>query len=89
MPGKSRYSKGKRLSRSKKEKRRQRFSATVARQQVAAQVQKPAAPSVKEPTPIPTLTAARYPYVVTELRTIGILAGIMLATLVVLALVLH
>jgi hypothetical protein len=34
------------------------------------------------------LTAVRYPYILTELRRIGILAGIMLTILVVLALVL-
>jgi hypothetical protein len=44
-----------------------------------------AAPSVKEPTP----TVARYPQTSKELRRIGMLAGILLVTLVVLALVLR
>jgi len=46
---------------------------------------KVAAPSVKEPTP----AVARFPQISNELRRIGMLAGIMLVTLVVLALVLR
>ena len=52
---------------------------------VAAPSVKVAAPSVKEPTP----AVARYPQISNELRRIGMLAGIMLVTLVVLALVLR
>jgi hypothetical protein len=46
---------------------------------------KVAAPSVKEPTP----AVARFPQISNELRRIGMLAGIMVVTLVVLALVLR
>jgi hypothetical protein len=52
---------------------------------VAAPSAKVAAPSVKGPTP----AVARYPQISNELRRIGMLAGIILVTLVVLALVLH
>ena len=46
------------------------------------------APSVNMPTPMAKSAAVKYPYIATELRFIGVLAGIMLITLVVLALVL-
>jgi hypothetical protein len=46
---------------------------------------KVAAPSVKEPTP----AVARFPQISNELRRIGMLAGILLVALVVLALVLR
>ncbi len=87
MPSKSRHGRGKRSSRSKKEKSRQHFSATVA-QQPAVPHPEMAAPSVTVPTPMVKLTVAQYPYVPSELRTIGILAGIIVVILVVLALVL-
>ena len=89
MAGKSRR-KGKHSLQSKKRKRKQISTLIATQQQAVAQTYKPAAPSevaappAKEPTP----TAARFPHIATELRRIGILAGIMLVTLVVLALVL-
>ena len=87
MPGKSRRGRGKHSARSKKKRG---ALAGVAQQRVATETYKPAAPAVpaSSPTPIVIPTGARYPYIVTELRRIGILAGIMLAILVVLALVL-
>jgi len=81
-------------------KRRKQISTTVltSQQPAVAQAYKPAAPptvavppvkvaapSVKEPTP----AVARYPQISNELRRIGMLAGIMVVTLVVLALVLR
>jgi len=92
MPGKSRHGKGKHPPRSKRKKGRQRFSAAVIQQQAVAETPKPvapprvAAPSASVPTPMPTLTPVQYPYILAELRRIGILAGIMLAILVGLAL---
>lgn len=73
-------------------KRGKQISTTVltSQQPAVAQTYKPAAPpkvpapSVKEPTP----TVAHYPQISNELRRIGMLAGILLVTLVVLALVL-
>ena len=91
MPGKSRRGYP---PRSKRGKGRRSRLVTVAQQQAVAQSYKPvprpevSAPSVSVPTPMPTQTAVHYPYIVTELRTIGILAGVMLAILVILALVL-
>ena len=94
MPGKSRRGRGKHSPQSKKRKSRQRFLATVTQQQAVAQTYEPAShpgvptPSASVPTPVAKLAAARYPHIATELRTIGILAGIVLIILVVLALVL-
>ena len=101
MPGKSRYAKGKHPSRTKKEKSRRRVdlerqgsSATDAQQSAVAETYQPVsqprapAPQTTRPNPMATLTAARYPFIATELRRIGILAGIMLAVLIVLALAL-
>jgi len=81
-------------SRSKKKGKQRGFSSIAAQQQAVTQTYKPApppkapVPSVSAPPPIAIQTVARYPYVVTELQRIGILAGIILAILVVLALVL-
>jgi hypothetical protein len=92
MPGKSQR---KHLSQSKKRKKRRGSSAIAVQQQPVAQTYEPvsqpvvSAPSPSELTPkaTPSVTTS-YPYIVAELRRIGILAGIMLAVLVVLALVL-
>lgn len=94
MSGKSQRDKGKHLFQSKRKKGKRHFSAIAAQQQVAAQTSKVvtppklSTPSVSAPTPKTTLATARYPYIIAELRRIGILAGIMLTILVVLALVL-
>ena len=85
MPGKSRQAR-RRLSRGKKRKARQVSAAITAQQQAVTQTYEPSAPA-RVDAPSATVPM-RYPYIVTELRTIGILAGIMLAILVVLALVL-
>ena len=94
MPGKSRRGKGKHLPQSKKRKSRQRFSPPVVQHQAVAQTREPvsrpvvSSPSVSVPTPMAKLAVARYPHIATELQTIGILAGIVLLILIVLALVL-
>ncbi len=94
MPGKSRRGRGRHSARSKQ---RHVTLARVAQQRVPAETYEPAAPAVpapspivspRVPTPIAKATGARYPHVLTELRTIAILAGVMLAILVVLALAL-
>ena len=92
MPGKSRRGRGKRLS---KKKKGRLASATMAAQRPAAtQTYEPvapskgAAPAASVPTSRPTPAVVRYPFIATELRRIGILAGIMLIILVVLVLVL-
>ena len=90
MPSKSRGGR-KRSTRSKKRRMRQDFSLAGAQQQATAQNHKPVSqapsPSAKVLTPRFTLPSVRYPYITTELRRIAILAGIMLAILVVLSLV--
>jgi len=92
MPGKSRHGRRK-LPRSKRKKGRQAVSAISAQQRVVAQTYKPAlrpeasAPSASVPATMTTLAATRYPYIAAELRRIGILAGVMLVILVILALV--
>ena len=92
MPGKSRHGRRK-LSRSKRKKGGHGVSAISTQQRVVAQTSKPAprpeasAPSASMPTTMATPIVPRYPYIATELRRIGILAGVMLAILVILALV--
>ena len=94
MPSKSRHGGRKHSFQGKKKKGRRSSSGVVAQRQADIQIDKPvvpprvAAPSASTPTLMPTLTAVRHPYILTELRRIGILAGIMLVILVVLALVL-
>ena len=88
MPGKSRHRKGKHPVQRKKRKGRQRFATTVIQQPAVTETHKPVAPSVSVPIQMPALTTVRSPYILTELRRIGILAGTILAILVVLALVL-
>jgi len=94
MPSKSRHGKRKHSFQDKKKKNMQSSPVIVAQQQAAPQIDKPVAPPrvaaspTRKPTQMPTMIAARYPYIFAELRGIGILAGIMLAILVVLALVL-
>ena len=91
MPDKSRRRKGTPSVQSKKKKSRLIRSTTLAPQPAVAQTGEPAAkpsvsvPSVKVPAPVAKPTAVRYPYIAAELRTIAILAGLMLILLVVLA----
>ncbi len=94
MPGKSRHDRRKRSFQGKKKKGRRSPPGVVAQRQADIQTDKPvapprvAAPLTSAPAPRSVLTAVRYPYILTELRRIGILAGIMLVILVVLVLVL-
>ena len=94
MPGKSRHGKGKHSVRSKKKRIGRGSLATVSQQLPVSQTPEAVhraevpATSPSAPTPVATVTVTRYPYIVTELRRIGILAGITLVILVVLALVL-
>ena len=95
MPGKSRHGKGKHPHRSKKSKAIQR-QETRASQRNAALDTRPIAAATdidKTATPKPTVTSEKtktiqYPFIAGELRRIGILAGIILIILIILALVL-
>jgi len=96
MPGKSQHGRRK-LPRSKRRRGRQDISATSIQQRVVAQTYKPvsksasppevSAPPARVPATTVTPAATRYPYIAAELRRIGILAGVMLVILVILALV--
>jgi hypothetical protein len=94
MSGKSRRSRAKRSYQGKKKKVRLSSANVAAQPPAAAQatesVMPPrvAAPPARVPTPAPKPAEFRYPFITTELRRIGILAGIMLVVLVVLAVVL-
>ena len=94
MSGKSRHGKGSHHLRSKKSKAKQRSIASVAQPQVVARTPESAVPasasatSVKVPAPSAAPKTVRYPYITVELRRIGILGGILLVILIVLALVL-
>ena len=93
MSGKSQHSTGKHTPHSKKGKAIQRAAAMASQPGVVSQIPEPAAPtSVATPAKkVPAAvsrSAQRHPYVTAELRRIGILAGIIIIILIVLALVL-
>ena len=92
MPSKS--GRGRHSARSRKKKGGHGFQPIATQQQAAAQthrsVSQPevSAPPTSAPIPMTTPAAMRHPYVAAELRRIGILAGVMLVILIVLALTL-
>jgi hypothetical protein len=90
MPGKSRHAKGKH-HRSKKSKAKQRQGAISVPQVTAGTPGQATATgtisipkTVTSPAKIRTM---QYPYIASELRTIGILAGIIIVILIISALV--
>ena len=93
MPGKSRRGRGRHLPRGKRRKGRKGFPAPVAQPSAVTQGYEPASraevavPRVKVPTPRVTVAAAQHLNIAAELWRIGILAGIILVILVVLALI--
>jgi len=94
MPSRSRRGKGKYSIPSKKKKSRLSRPALITSQPAVPQSSvtvpqpdKPVSPA-DMPTPMAKPVAVQYPHVANELRMIGIVAGIMLVVLVVLALVL-
>lgn len=88
MTGKSRRSRGKHSFRSKKGRGRPSPPIIVTQQQAVTPTNESVPPpKVSRKLVLATSTATRYPYILAELRRIGILAGIMLAILIVLALV--
>ena len=93
MIGKSQHGRG-HSAQSKKAKAKQRSAVMSSGQPVVVQIPRPAAsppvsapPASKRTLPATSKTA-RYPYITTELKRIGIVAGIILVILVVLVLVL-
>ena len=91
MSSKSRHGKRKYAQSKKRRKERQVVPAVSVQQPIVSQVSETAAPhevsipSASIPGKTVTPIATRYPYIVTELRRIGILAGIILVILVILA----
>ncbi len=94
MPGKPRHRKGRRFPQSARGKPGLGQSATVARQPAVVQTQEPVVQpkatvaSASPPAATAKPAAVPYPYVTRELRTIAILAGVMLVILIVVALTL-
>ncbi len=90
MPDRSRHRRSKRLPQNKK-KPGLIQSTTATRPPVPTQTQEPItrqeAPAAPVNVSIPTtkLSTTSYPYITRELRTIAILAGIMLVVLIVIA----
>ncbi|MFC1942090.1 hypothetical protein ACFLWU_02610 [Chloroflexota bacterium] len=92
MPGKL-YGKGKHPPHSKKSKAMQRLGTMASQPQVAAETPSQAAafstpPPPRAPAPMARAKVIQHPYIIAELRRIGILAGITLVILIVLAIVL-
>ncbi len=94
MPGKSQRKKRKHSIQSKKRKGGLGQPTVLVQQQAASQTHKPVSspnvsvPLANVPAQMANSSVVPDPYIATELRTIGILAGIMLIVLIVLALVL-
>ena len=93
MSRKSQRGRGRHIPQDKKRKDRQNPSTRVVRQQVVAQTSKPVSqPSASAPSGTTSAqtatTSTHYPYIAAELRRIGILTGIILVILAVLAWVL-
>ena len=93
MPGKSRHIKGKHPHHSKKSKAIQRQGAMALQQHKVTE--EPMHATTIDTIPSPKATTApmktkvlQYPYIIGELRRIGILAGILLVILIILAVVL-
>ena len=93
MAGKSRRGRKKQSFQSKK-KKSGRSLRNVVQQQAVTQTsepvttpQQPLSSSVSIPTSVVKPAFTQYPYVIAELQRIGILAGIILVILIVLALV--
>jgi hypothetical protein len=93
MSGKSRHRRGKYTVQGRKKKSKKSPPAMVSQQPAAAQIERDVvatprltSPSLSASTIMPaTLTYPHLPY---ELRRIGVLAGVILVTLIILALVL-
>ncbi len=93
MPGRAQHSKGKHTPHSKKRKGRRSHPSNVSQQQSLDLTDEAVAPPEKIVTPLtdvvtPPPPAVKCPNLLIELRRVGILAGVMLAILLTLALVL-
>lgn len=93
MPGKSRRRKVKYSAPKKRKKEKTSHPTVLYKQPVVTETQEQVSspivsPSVASaPAPMPKPVPVEHPYISKELRTIGILAGIMLIILIILAVV--
>ncbi len=93
MPGRAQHSKGKHTPHGKKRKVRQSHLSKVPQQQSVSLTSEATALTKKIVTPLadvvaPPPTAVKCPNLLVEMRRVGILAGVMLAILLALVLVL-
>jgi hypothetical protein len=92
MPSKSRAGKGKHPHQSKKSKAIRRQEATRIQPHKTVDSPQPAAvatkPAAEAASTLEKTRTIQYPFIVSELRRIGILAGIILVILIILALIL-
>ena len=93
MPSKSKHGKGKHYHQSRKSKAIQRQNSKNITRDVAAEIPRPVSdintpPPEKNNIESPKVKTMQYPFIVNELRRIGILAGIILVVLVILAIIL-
>ena len=94
MPGKARRRKGKYSPLSKKRRGGPNRATIPVQQPAVVPADEPisspqiSVPLARVPTPMVKPADIRYPHIATELRTISIMAGVVLVILVVLALVL-
>jgi hypothetical protein len=93
MPAKSKHGKGKHPHQSRRSKAIQRQASSVVKQNAideapvaAAGIDIPPVPKVR--TESAKVKTMQYPFIVSELRRIGILAGIILVVLIILAIIL-
>lgn len=87
MSGKSRHNRAKHISKSKKKQPSQAVSRPKPEMVVKPpDAFAPASPPRRPPAPEP-VAVLHHPHITRELRRIGVLAGIMLAVLVILAVV--
>jgi hypothetical protein len=93
MPGKARRRKVKYSAPKKRKKERTSHPTVLYEQSRVTETRKPvSSPSISAsvasaPEPMPKPALIQHPYISSELRTIGILAGIMLVILIILAVV--
>ena len=93
MPAKSKHGKGKHHHQSRRSKAIQRQASSAVKQTAVDDTQVPTAGPDIPPVPEVRTESAKvktmqYPFIVNELRRIGILAGIILVALIILAIIL-
>ncbi len=91
MSGKAKHRRGKQQLPGKKKKSRHGHQVIASQSEVAAPVDQPAAATpeaMASPAPSPAPAMVKNPGLPSELRRVGLLFGVMLATLITLALLL-